>query len=383
MRVAWTAFVLDGGNTGIATYILNTLQALSHTDHLNEYTILLPESSQKILPPLSPNFVVSTTSNIIEQPILNILWHNTVLPWRARNGGFDIIHIPSIRRIPLIKSCPVIATVHDMAPFNMPEKYDKARIFYHRHVLSRLIHRCDHIITVSQYTRGDIIRFTNYPEEKISVVYSGIDHHTFKPLPKKQAISELHRRYGITEPFIVYVSRIEHPGKNHLNLIKAFEMFKKRHPTPHKLVLAGPDWTGAEIVHSYARQSHYRESIQFLGAIPKEDIVKLYSTCDFMVFPSLFEGFGFPLLEAMACEAPVICSKTTSLGELAQNFAPTFDPTDPKAICSAMISILEDSYRDARVKKAKDYALTFNWSTTAQQVLKVYASCAFRYSKGA
>ncbi|MDP1835572.1 MAG: glycosyltransferase family 1 protein [Chlamydiales bacterium] len=376
MKIAWTAFVLDGGRTGIATYVFNMLQALSQIDRLNDYNILMPEGVQKLMPPLGQNFTQTITPAAIEKPLANIAWHNTVLPWQARGGRYDLIHIPSIRRIPLVKTCPIIATVHDMAVFNMPDKYDTARTIYHRHFLSRLIHRCDHIITVSNYTRGDIIRFTNYPEEQISVIYSGIDHTTFRPLPRIEAYEELHKRYGITDPFIVYVSRVEHPAKNHLNLIKAFELFKKRHPTSHRLVLAGPDWSGAEVVKAYARDSRYRDSIQFLGSIPREDIVRLYSACDFMAFPSLFEGFGFPLLEAMACGAPVICSKTTSLGELAQNFALTFDPKDPKAICSAMISIMEDSYRDSRVRKAKEYAATFDWHNAAREVLKVYASCA-------
>ncbi len=375
MKIGWTAFVLDGGRTGIATYILNCLKALSHIDSSNDYRVLIAKGSESLMPPLANNFQLVRYPDVTEHPIVNIAWHNSVLPWHARAEQLDLVHIPSMRRIPLIKGCHVIATIHDMAPFHMPDKYDPARIFYHRQVLSRLVHRCDHIITVSHYTKRDIVRFTGYPEERITVIYSGVDHHLFHPLPRDEALAELHRRYGIIPPFLVYVSRVEHPAKNHLMLIKAFEAFKKKHPNSHRLILAGPDWSGAETVKEYARDSHMADSIHFLGSIPTEDIVRLYSTCDFMAFPSLFEGFGFPLLEAMACRAPVMCSNTTSLGELAKDYAITFDPHDADAIYAAMVAAADHRGGAVAIDRAAAYAATFDWNNTAGEVLKVYQHC--------
>lgn len=372
MKIAWTAYVLDGGRTGIATYIFSLLKALSAVDRSNAYDILLSEGSQRLMPPLADNFRLVPSSNLIENPLVNIVWHNTALPLSTRREKYDLIHVPSFRRIPLVKSCPIIATVHDMAPHAMPDKYDAARIFYHRQILARLIHRCDHVITVSHYTKADIIRYTGYPENQITVIYSGIDRETFHPLPREEALAELQRRYKIHAPFIVYVSRVEHPAKNQLTLIKAFELFKQRHDTSHHLVLAGPPWSGHEVVDQYVRGSKLASSIHLLGSIPREDIVRLYSTCDFMAFSSLFEGFGFPLLEAMACGAPVICSNTTSLGELAKDYAKTFDPTDPEAICTAMESAASPQDRQAIVERGMTYASTFNWTNTANEVLGVY-----------
>ncbi len=375
MKIAWTAFVLDQGRSGIGTYILKQLEALSVVDRDNSYEVLLPEGDEQLFTPLSPNFRFTSSPYIVGKPLVNIAWHNSVLAWKASTTPFDLLHIPSMRRIPLIKTCSIVATIHDMAPLAMRGKYDMARTFYHEQFQSRIVHRCDHIITVSHYTKEDIIRFTGYPEDKITVIYSGIDRTVFRPLAKEQALEELRQRYPIQAPFIVYVSRVEHPAKNHLNLIKAFELFKQREGNSYQLVLAGPDWPGADVVKQYARDSACHESIHFLGSIPRDDIVRLYSTCDFMVFPSLFEGFGFPLLEAMACGAPVICSNTTSLGELAKDYADTFDPTQPEEILQTLVKAAGYTDREVRINKGIAYAATFNWTSAARQVLKVYEQC--------
>ncbi len=236
MKIAWTAFVLDKGRSGIGTYILNQIEGLATVDRSNAYEVLLPEGSERLFAPLPSNFRFYPLARLVEKPLVNIAWHNSILPLKA----FDLVHIPTMRRIPLVKTCPVVATIHDMAPLAMRGKYDPFRTFYHEHLQSRIAHRCDHIITVSHYTKKDIVRFTGYPEEKITVIYSGIDRTTFHPLVKEQALEELRQRYPIQAPFIVYVSRVEHPAKKSLNQIKAFELFKKRQGNAYQLVLPAP-----------------------------------------------------------------------------------------------------------------------------------------------
>ncbi len=378
MKIAWPVFVLDGGHTGIATYVRSMLSALGRLDTENDYEVLLPETAVGYLPKLAENFHIRPSSGVSEHPLLSIAWHNSLLPLYAEQRGYDLVHVPSIRRIPLVKRCPLIATVHDMAPFALSHKYSRSRTFYHTQVLARVIHRCDRIITISQYTKGDITRYTGYPADKIDVIYSGIDPSTYRPVERAEASEALRQRYNLKDPFIVYVSRVEHPGKNHLNLLKAFEAFKQRHDSPHHLVCAGPDWSGAEVPKDYAKDSKVADQVHFLGSIPTEDIVRLYSACDLMVFPSLFEGFGFPLLEAMACGAPAICSNTTSLGELAPDPNMTFDPESPDDICAKLALGLDLPERDAVVASGKKYAASFRWENTAQQVLQVYKGCATR-----
>jgi glycosyltransferase involved in cell wall biosynthesis len=374
MRIGFTSSGLDHGRSGIGIYISSLLNALQKVDHRNHYDLFMEAADTKLIPLINLNFQQKTFSAFNAKPIPSILWHNSFLPLQARSRGYDLVHIPTLRRIPLIKGSPVVATVHDLAPFAFPEKYDRLRLFYHHQILSRLIRRCDQIIAVSHHTKQDIIRYTGYPAERITVIYSGIDHALFQPRPLLQAQSYLEQHYRIRDPFLVYVARIEHPGKNHLNLIKAFEIYKNQTGSPHQLVLAGADWSGAATVKRYAAESRWRDSIHFLGFVPQEAIINLYSACELMVFPSFYEGFGFPMIEAMACGSPVIAANSSSLAEIGQGYAELFDPYDPAQIARC----IADHLKKGRVatENQRRYAQQFNWEKAAQQVLGVYEKAA-------
>lgn len=372
MRIAISGFVLNQGQSGISTYLLNLLTHLNAAGAQNEYHLYVTPFGRSLLPPLSPHFHLHTASNILSHPVSNILWHNTTLPIDAKRFGYDLIHIPSIRRIPLVKGCPLIATVHDMAPFAIHDKYDPLRTFYHHQVLSRLIWRCDRILAMSYSTQRDIIQYTGYPEERIQVIYSGVDCETYKPQEEPVGTRlNLQKKYRISGPYIVYVSRIEHPAKNHLRLIQAFERMNRS--ADYHLVFAGADWPGAEVVREYAARSPATKRIHFLGYIPQEDAVQFYSTADLVAFPSLYEGFGFPLIEAMACGANIACSNTSSLAELSGSFAQTFDPINIDHMADVLNKSLEYPADENTRLKERGYARSFNWKETANQVLRVYS----------
>lgn len=353
MKIGFSCFGLGGGKSGLSTYVRALLEAMQKQDKVDQFKLFQP-------------------TPFLEKPIVNILWHNFVLPFISKKEKLDLVHIPTIRRIPLIKGTKVIATVHDLAVFALPGKYDYLRRIYHHHFLSKLIHRCDHVIAVSHHTKADIVKYTGYPEEKITVIYSGIDHSLFRPVKDRQtAILQLQQKYGIDKPFFVYVSRIEHPGKNHLNMIKAFELFTKQYGGGYQLVLAGADWSGAEVVKQYASNSAVKDDIIFTGFAPTEDIVNFYSLCELMVFPSLYEGFGFPLLEALACGAKVASARTSSLEELGEGNVEFFDPLDPTDIASTMEKTLLLPWK----KDGIEYASQFTWKKCAREVLNTYQRC--------
>ncbi|MDF7808876.1 glycosyltransferase family 1 protein [Pontiellaceae bacterium B12219] len=371
MKIGFSTFVLDEGKTGISTYIRELLRFLQLEDSENSYELLMSQRDADLVTISNPNFSKTVIPSFAGQPLPNLVWHNTVLPM---TGKFDVVHIPTARRIPFIKGSKVVATVHDLAAFSVEAKYDRARMLFNRKVVPAMIRRADHIIAVSEYTKNDLIRYTGYPEEKISVVYSGINRDLFRPVPVEEAREKLQLRHGLDRPFFVYVSRLEHPGKNHIRLIEAFERFKLENDSAHQLVLAGADWHGAEEIRARAAISPVKNDIIFPGFVPLKSLPLLYSACDLMVFPSVFEGFGFPIIEALACGSPVICSNTSSMKEIAGDLVPTFDPMDSNAIFQALECALSKGWNAEMRARGTDYADSFEWRKTARNVMEIYRS---------
>jgi glycosyltransferase involved in cell wall biosynthesis len=245
-------------------------------------------------------------------------------------------------------------------------------MFFNRRIVPALIRRADHIITVSQYTANDIVNLIGYPRDRISVIYSGINQKSYFPVPADAARAALVEKYQLAAPFIVFVSRIEHPAKNHVRLIQAFERMKAAHPSDLKLVLAGADWNGADVVKACAAASPVSRDIVLPGFVPLSDIPLFYSACELMVYPSLFEGFGFPIVEALACGAPVICSNTSSMQEIAGDCVPKFDPLNIEELTGQMEAALKRGPSEALSARGRAYADGFRWDQTARQVLDVY-----------
>ncbi len=313
----------------------------------------------------------------LSNPLLNIAWHQSALPAICRARKFDALFLPAAsRRTPVWSPCPTIGTVHDLSPFHIAGKYDSARSLYQKRVLPLLLRRLTHIISISESTKLDIQRYVGVPEDRITVIHHAADSDAFFPRDREAAIESV-REYGIRPPYLIYTSRIESPGKNHLRLIKAFEKLKQEADIPHQLVLAGADWHGAEDVHRAAAGSRFSDSILLTGFVRGVDLPNLYCGAEMMVFPSLFEGFGLPILEAMACGVPVACSNLSSMPEIAGDCAVLFDPLDIESMAQAMHEILAcDERRDTLGRQGLDRAGQFSWEKTARQTLDVIRKVA-------
>ncbi len=370
MKIGFSTFVLQGGRSGVAAYIRELVRALQLEDTQNTYDLLMARNEEQLVPLTAPNFGKTLYPSLINQPVANLAWHNVGL----LQEKYDVLHIPSYRRIPLLKRTKVVATVHDLAAFSVEGKYDRARMLFNRRVVPAMIRQADHVIAVSHHTKADIVRLVGYPEEKISVVYSGIDHELFRPLPKDEARRRLAEFHGLEKPFFTYVSRLEHPAKNHVRLIEAFERFKQRNDSPHQLVFAGADWNGAAAIRARAAESPVHDDIVFLGFAPRESVPLLYSGCDLMVYPSLFEGFGFPIVEALACGAPVACANTSSMREIAGDLVPTFDPASADEILQGLETAVSKGWNAEMQARGVEYAGGFDWRNTARRVMEVYQS---------
>ena len=232
MKIGFSTFVMQGGQSGVGAYIQNLIRFLQEEDSANRYDLLMARNEADLIPLTNPSFEKKLYAPSIGKPVVNIAWHNLGLPQQR----YDVLHIPSYRRIPLLKRTRVVATVHDLAAFSVDRKYDRARMFFNRKVAPAMIRRADHVIAVSEATRDDLIQKVRYPEDKISVIYSGIDHALFRPVAKDEARRQVAGAHGLEKPFFIFVSRLEHPAKNHVRLIEAFERFKLENDSAHQLV---------------------------------------------------------------------------------------------------------------------------------------------------
>jgi glycosyltransferase involved in cell wall biosynthesis len=307
-------------------------------------------------------------------PIQNIIWHQAVLPRLLREQQIDVLHVPSYRRLLCSGPCRLVATIHDLALFHLGKKYDWARMFYGRAIARRLAQRQDEIIATSHNTAQDIVHFFNLDRARISVIYNGVEHSRFYPGSREQAQAEMGQRFKLHSPFFLYVSRLEHPAKNHVRLISAFNQFKSATRSNWQLVLGGSDWHGADTIRTAVQQSPFEQDIRLLGFVDNADLPNLYRAAEVFVYPSLYEGFGMPPVEAMACGCPVICSNRGSLGEVVGDAAAIVNPEDVDSMAEQLLLLARNG--DVR-EQLRTAGLTragrFDWNRTATDTLSVYS----------
>lgn len=271
--------------------------------------------------------------------------------------------------IPLGMSIPKVSMVHDVAYLRYPEHLQpRIRAFYKKW-MPRYLAYTDHIITVSEFSKSELIAGYNIHPDKISVVYNGItDMYTPVSEDEKRKTRE---RYTNGKPYFIYLGAI-HPRKNILTLVKAFEQIKSSHPSDHQLVLAGRASWHTEDVFKAIAGSKWKDSIHLPGYIATAEASALVSSAEAMIYPSLYEGFGLPLVEAMACGVPVICSNVSSLPEVAGNAALLFDPLDAGQLAYHMEKLSTDeTLRKELITLGAERCKYFSWDKAAIQVYEI------------
>jgi glycosyltransferase involved in cell wall biosynthesis len=293
------------------------------------------------------------------------------LPSRVRKDRPDVLHVQYTA--PMGCSVPVVATVHDVSFLEHPEYFTRDRAWQLRLTVGRTVRRAARILTGTENARNSILKvYPELEEDKVLVVPLAAAPE-FRPISREAAAAAVRERYSIGGRFVLSVGDMQ-PRKNHIGLIRAFARMIKAHPQlTHKLVLVGkPTWFSPRVQEA-ARESGVEERIQFVGFVSDSDLLQLYNACDCFVFPSFYEGFGFPALEAMACGRAVICSDASALPEVVDGAAILFDPYAIDEMVRAIADVLLDAELRGRMERLGiQRAAHFSWQKTAEKTLEAF-----------
>lgn len=379
MRIAISTSVIQRGKSGVGQYVLALVRALLDRKGDHQLVLFVLEQDKPLFDFAVGRAEIITVEERHRPAVRNILWHQAILPSLLRQLQIDVLHVPSYRRMLVGSPCALVATIHDLAPFHLRAKYDAARMFYGRVAVKYLARRQDEVITISTNTAHDVERFFGIPRARQHIIHNGIAHERFFPGDRRQAKARAAARWKLDAPFFLFISRLEHPAKNHVRLIEAFNRFKTRTGSTWLLALGGSDWHGAEAIRAAAGRSPFAKDIRFLGFVDDAALPDLYRAADTMVYPSLFEGFGLPPIEAMACGCPVMSSTRGALAEVVAAAAHEIDPESVDHIAAGLEHMASSEAAGERLRTAGlENARRFDWGTNADQVLAVYRTALAR-----
>lgn len=363
MKIGINALYLIPGKVGGSEiYIRNLARWLERGDRDNEYFIFINQESQGIFEQLAPGMnVVLCPIKAANRPV-RILWEQLILPFQVWRYNIDIL-LSAGMTAPFY--CPATSTlvIYDLQHINQPQNFSRFYLLFLKSIIYLSAKASDGVIVISEKVRQDVIRFYKIPSEKITVTYLAIDHNTFLP-GDKEDIAQVREKYHLPERFILYPAS-SLPHKNHEKLFQAFQIIKER-VKDIKLVLIGARDKGYDVISEKISNLGLQDDVIFLGWLPFEDIPLLYCAAGVFVFPSLHEGFGIPILEAMGCGVPVVCSGIEPIKEVAGEAALFVDPYNSVSIAEGVLSVIEDNLLRQRLiaegfKRAKE----FTWENTA------------------
>jgi len=351
------------GNPGIGRYMKCLAESVIAQAPEHEYLIILPPKSEHMIH--APNAQKLCTGlkyySFREQ---------FELPRILSRYKVDLLHSPHFL-LPLVRPCPAVATIHDVIYLACPEDLSsRTGRLYYRLMMNACSRISTRIITDSEHSKNEIIRFLHADPAKIEVVYPAVDPFFQSPVDPAQ-IASTHSRFGIDCDYILCVG-IYKPRKNHAGLLKAFHLLLKR-GVKSQLIIAGPMEEGKPVLQRLASELGIADQIIFTGFVHDAELLALYSGARVCVCPSLYEGFGFTVLEAMACGTPVVCSSATSLPEVAGKAALYFDPHQPEEMATQIVrAFSDDAVRTSLITDGRANLQRFSWAETARQAVEVY-----------
>ncbi len=376
MRIGidYTAAVRQGA--GIGRYTRQLVHALAELDTRNEYILLMAgagiQKTELSLKAVAGRANMHTVGLPVSDRTLAILWHRLRLPLWAElfSGRLDIFHSPDFA-LPPVRRARTILTVHDLSFMRVPQCADASLRSYLLQVVPASVRRADVVLADSQCTRADVIELLGVDPGRIEVIYAGVESR-FQRVRDAQVLNAMRDRYHLPARFALGLGTLQ-PRKNFERLIEAYAQIRPEAGEEFKLVIAGGMGWMYEGIFERVADLGLQDAVCFPGYVADEDLPALYTLADLFVFPSLYEGFGLPPLEAMACETPVVTSNVSSLPEVVGDAGLTVDPLDVVALAEAMQRVLDDAaLREELVQRGVAQARRFTWARAAEKLLAVY-----------
>lgn len=365
-HVAINAHLLSGRagyrSAGVHQYIYHLLRHLGQADDRLRYTVLLGEG---VLPPDSALTSLQSRWST-SRAAVRVAWEQLVQPWVLRQIGADLVHGPVFVG-PLLAHCPVVVTIHDLSFIRCPDLSRPANRMY-RTVLTRLsAQRARRLIAVSAHAAAESTRLLGVPRERVDVIYHGVDP-VFRPLPVDE-VAAFRRDRGLPERFVLFVGTLE-PRKNLVRLVEAFARIRDGRV---RLVLAGGKGWLYDDLFAKVEALELDEEVVFPGYVMNDELSLWYNAATVFSYPSVYEGFGLPVLEAQACGTPVLTSNTSSLPEAAGDGALMVDPYDVEELAAGLDRLLTDEpLRHELRERGLAHARQFSWPRTARETACVY-----------
>lgn len=355
---------------GIGSYVRNLLEALGRHPGSAAYRfrVYTKGSDEADLPPLPEHFEVAHD----DSPGYSLA-ELTSLPWRLLRDRLDLFHATHYVLPPLWKTRAVV-TIHDIIHLLYPQFLpNRAAVFYARYMIRRALTRADRIITVSHNTRSDLVNYFRVPSARIDVIYNGVSRRFTPDIPRELQV-RVASALGIRGPYMLFLGG-EKPHKNVQNVIRAFAKARRERGLPHALVLAGPMPANPARMGALIAALELSDAVIRPGIIEEQDLPALYAGAEAFLYPTLYEGFGLPVVEAMASGTPVLTSSTSALQEIAGGYACLVNPMDVDAIAAGIARLATDEkaraeYAALGLKRAHD----FSWDRAAARTLEVYAA---------
>lgn len=366
MRIAIDARKLR--DYGIGTYVRNLLRQLARQDTVNDYVILCHDVDWDTIEELGPRF-----RPVVENAGAYSIAEQFALPIDLRRESAELFHAPHYV-LPALTPCRSIVTIHDCIHLRFPQYLpNRLGYAYARAQMWTATHRAARVITVSEASKRDILRYFGIPASRIEVIYNAIDDR-FWQQPDPEDITRVRERYRLDRRFVLYAGNIK-PHKNLERLIEAFHLLRQR-PDMHEvqLLIIGDEISKYATLRRAVHRHKLHKHVRFFGFVSDQTLAALYRLASVFVFPSLYEGFGLPPLEAMASGTPVITSNVSSLPEVVGDAALMIDPYEPEAIADAMQRVLDDEALRADLsRRGLARAREFSWERSVARVREIYA----------